>query len=409
MIIINKNSFHTFLVLSILIYIIFFPTFAFNFSLSEGQILLYISLPAIFLVSILIYKKIKIDRIATTLIFILIFNILSLAPKLSYVSIDLVFGNLRYLAYSIVYIFSYNLSIKYRISHTSIINSIQISLFLIFIFLLFQYFEINQQLTSYITNRGLSDYYGFRIGGPFIWSYSLGFYLILPFFISLSLLLTQSKNILFNAIVSLTCLLIFILTQSKSIYISLLFSIIVFYIIVIGKNKLGRNLLLLVPILLVLIYSYQYIYHNIEEFGNINRFFVSIAEGGIDESTQTRISQINNINQITVFGSPESSIIIENAYGYYLYHNGLLGLFMYIFIVGHIILKNYSAYKRALKTNMKDYNLIAISIAFFMFSLSLIFVSLSQSPLDGHKTSYLFWVLLGCYQGSIYIKNKEIT
>jgi O-antigen ligase len=246
---------------------------------------------------------------------------------------------------------------------------------------------------------------GIQIGGPFVWSYVLGFFLIFAYFyLFLNIVFRPYSYKNFFKLILLLAILIF--TQSKSVYLSLLLLTIITIMFIFFAKKLclRKKIIIAIIIIIINIFFIFIILNNIDYLHNIARFLNYFEGGNIDSSTKTRLNQLlhvySSLKSNVFFGYPTSNIIIENAYGYYLYYFGIIGFVGYLIILFSINYINYKIFKYFNKLN--NMNMIILSYSFLMFTLSIYIFSLAASILDGHKASYLFWFILGIYYSIIY-------
>ena len=395
------------------IYIIFFPTYAGGLSLHQGQKILYLSFPIILTLIFFIFKKsvLYFNKIIIFTFIIFLINLFGIFTKFQLI---VSFGNyidyFRYLIYFFIIFISYNLAISMKISILSVKKMIFNLYYFSLIFLLLQIITYSNGIVQVINPRPLINYKGLQIGGPFVWSYSFGFFLILVFFLYMGELFFK-KHSVYNFIHLFIVTFLLIFTQSKAIYLTLLFLFFFFLfhsLFIFRMNLIKKLKYLSLSFTLLIIFIFIFIF-NIDSFGNILRFIEGFNSGNADASTATRLKQLSYIFNIPdmklLFGFPEFKITIENAYGYYLYSFGIVGLFMYIILLISINYQNYLIMRNSFIG--KNTDLKILTLGFFCFSMSILFLSLGSAIIDGHKTGYLFWTIMGLYYGVIYNgKNK---
>ncbi|WP_152968294.1 O-antigen ligase family protein [Pseudoalteromonas sp. P1-25] len=255
-----------------------------------------------------------------------------------------------------------------------------------------------------ITNREAIGRLGFRIGGPLVWSYSLGFILLPVVFLAFT---NMFKGIASKQLWLLFTLLILIILagQSKAAYLAYMTNFLFFCYLGFKYGRGKTMLSIFVLLILFLSMLIAYVVANLEDFGNIERFVSSITSNANDASTQTRLNQLSYIaltlDNNPYLGYPLEYVIIENGYGYYLYNYGLLGLLTYL---GVLIYFFYKAWVSVRLVHFTDYDQRgkSVSLAYFSLILGAVVFSLANSPLDGHKVAYFFWTLSGLYYGAIY-------
>ncbi|HCT1400518.1 TPA: hypothetical protein OTO79_003805, partial [Morganella morganii] len=149
---------------------------------------------------------------------------------------------------------------------------------------------------------------------------------------------------------------------------------------------------------------------NLDSLGNISRFLDGFNDNTLDQSTQTRINQLSNIKMTIenniVFGYPLNTIVIENAFGYYFYNYGLIGIISYIILLLTLCIKAWNIVIYENKYSNNPYSQ-SIAIGFLCFYISTIIFSLGSSPIDGHKISYYFWTITGLFLGTMKINESR--
>lgn len=394
------------------IYIVFFPTFLNGMSLFEGQKILYLSVPLLLIIFFILMKKKKIfiNDLAYILLFIFLIQIMSIGFKIELINSFGDFLNyFRYLIYFLIFTITYSIGIYTNIKLQDVYNIIKLLFYLILFYLFINF--IYPSILSSINPRPLITWNGLQIGGPFIWSYSLGFFFILIFFTFIKF---NNLNFLKKDIYSFLLLsFILIMTQSKAVYLSILIIGILFFIFYfkdknISFNKKFKIWVISLVMIILLIFL---IINNLELLGNIYNFINGISNDNPDSSTAGRLRQLSYLNYTIdnniLFGYPYVDIVIENAYGYYLYNFGLIGLLSYLFLIIFLLTKNFRLIKKYQYTIFLSNSEKALLFGFWAYTFSIAFFSLGSSILDGHKSGYLFWLLLALYHSSIYNLKKE--
>ncbi|WP_228197978.1 hypothetical protein [Poseidonibacter antarcticus] len=141
-------------------------------------------------------------------------------------------------------------------------------------------------------------------------------------------------------------------------------------------------------------------------FSHLVNALSAYSDGNSDVSTKTRLKQLSSIwitlDNNMLLGTPlDVDLIIENAYGHYLYYYGIFGLLNLLLLIFFIIIKLYLNLKFIFK-NTIDIRHRSIGISMFLSGFSLLIFSLAGSPLDANKSSYLFLLILGMYSAAIY-------
>jgi O-antigen ligase len=390
-----------------LLSVIFFPTFAVPGDTLAGQRILYIAFPLALLfalsVTVLLGNRLLVSSLGYVLVFAFIIYSISIVPKLPYIDGRLLATHWRYLAYAAVFISAYNLSAQYKLSVTTLEKILVSALLLILLFVLAQAIQPNLPILRYISNRPIIGNLGVQIGGPFVWSYSLGHFLILVAFLLFARLWLGPPRFIHASLLA-ACLVLVALSQSKAVYLAFFVLFSAFFAFTLGARKIVRHSKFLLPLAITLGLAASVFAYFGPELGNIARFIDSMSAGGVDASTQTRLNQIGAVTQTIAanpwFGYPTSHLVIENAYGHYLYYFGLIGLIVYFFVLAAICFVNYRIMRISFElVQMKQ--LRPLGIGFLAYSVSTVILSLAYAPLDGHKSAYVFWFLLGCYHGVV--------
>lgn len=386
--------------------VIFFPTFIGGLGLHAGQKILYLLFP-LFLVlfslpRILALKRLKFNGVVVVLGVVFISFMTTSISKVSFLNEQIFLAHFRYFAYLLVFLSCFNLAVHYGVRLADLVGVLLASGCLVAVFVLAQMIAPGFVFLEWVSNRGVASYHGMQIGGPFVWSYTFGFALVPIVFMLVNFVQKGCSTWLELMLLSILFLMV-LLGQSKAAYIAYvsLGCLLCFLGFKFGKPKNAWRILAFVVIFIVS--SAVFIAYNIEEFGNIMRFYNAIESGRVDASTQTRLSQISvikyTIENNVLMGYPIEHVVIENAYGYYLYYYGLVGLVCYFFVMMYFVLKNWQLVKVIHAFNLSD-RAKALSLGMFAFSLAVPLFSLANSPLDGHKAAYYFWTLMGFYFGA---------
>jgi hypothetical protein len=371
-----------------------------------GQRVLYAAFPIVLLfllaLTVLLTGKIFLSSLAYLLLVAFLVFSISLIAKFSFLDARLVATHWRYLAYAVIFIAAYNLSMQFGLKVATIEKSVFFAFVLVVIFVLVQLIYPEMWLINAVSNRRVIGSLGLQIGGPFVWSYSLGHLLILIAFTLLARLGFQQAG-LPSKVLLMVCLLLIALSQSKAVYLAFTFLAIYLITVSFGSKARGKKSAPFLWLTIASILAFSAIWFSGQELGNITRFLESFAAGGIDASTKTRMNQIalvtQAISQNPLFGYPIRYLVIENAYAHYVYYFGVVGLLTYFVILGSIGVTNWSIC-RATLSDARFTPMRPFAIGFLAYSVSTIILSLAYAPLDGHKTAYVFWFLLGCYQGA---------
>ncbi|GEM_PF-5629919 len=397
----NNSAKFVFIWLSL---IVFFPTYIGGMSLHTGQKFLYILYPLaavtlIFFIGVK-YKKISIDSVSLVLIAFFSLLLASALAKSTFLDVRLLMAHFRYLAYFLIYVGLYNYITRRPLPGTSFIKGVIFLALIILIFIIVQLLQPSLVEPLGISNRHGIDHLGFRIGGPMVWSYGLAFilipiysYILISIFICLKL-----RDALFFLVLVLTIL----GGQSKAAYLAITFCALILLFLsgfLVNTSRIVKiNALFFTCLLLI----GSFVFINLDSFGNIARFAETLSGSGVDASTQTRLNQLSHLeytieNNIWL-GYPKHYVVIENAYGYYFYNYGILGLLGYFLVMAFIFLRSWRLFF-IFKKKYGDSPLTKLSAAALCFAFSAFVFSLANSPLDGHKTAYFYWSFFAIYFG----------
>lgn len=385
-------------------FIIYFPTFFGGMSLFVGQKILYLLYPC-FALCLLFYvlvlgRLVKFDAVSLAMFFIFFVFLIAVLSKMSFINTQIILAHFRYSSYFIIYLGVYNFAFVSRITSKEFEKILLFVGGSVVVFVIVQLVAPDYITILGITNREGVDHLGFRIGGPLVWSYALGFVLMPAILYVMYRLIFRFEFRLFFLLMLL--LLIILGGQSKASYLALLLCIglVMMFSYRLVSVRRGFTLSLIVIGLLILLVGY--VVANLEEFGNIARFANAISSGQADASTNTRLSQLSMI-QITfennfLFGYPLYYRVIENAYGYYLYNYGFVGLVLYGIIMTLISVKSWKIFFTVLSSKNSSVSVV-LAASMACYSLCPFVFSLANSPLDGHKTAYFFWSCFAAYFG----------
>jgi hypothetical protein len=383
-----------------LFYLIFFPTYLFG-STSSGQVALFFSFPLLLLLISLFHINLNnfIRKIPITIYLVLLLGciiFITTLSKLHFIDYQLFFNHLRFFAYSFILFLSFSLNRFFSLNQNELKVVLSVVFFFVLLFLLFQYLKPDSTIIQLVTKRKLIDFSGFRVGGPFDWSYIFAFCSIPFIFCFLHGAVRQENSIFFNTIGVLTFF-VFFLSQSKSAYIAFFLLFISWFIFNLYNYK--NNLKLIAVCTFFVFVVVVFVFSNLDMFSHFLNFIDSYSTGDTDASTTTRLNQISNIN-ITLnnnflMGTPNLYIVIENAYAHYLYNYGLLGLFCFISLFLFLFCDAVFKVKKMNARNQGRDLGVYIGICCFIFSVFIF--NLASSPVDANKSSYFFFFIYGCY------------
>lgn len=393
--------------LALIILIVFFPTYVFG-GLLTGQRILYLAYPLIcggvFLFVSFSQPKIYLHWFSKFMLGCAVVLVVTIVSKIGYISEHTVVTHLRYFAYATIFTLVYSVARRLSVFPEDIGVVMNSLFFLIAFFIALQFFNFIPGVLATITPRSLHTWRGVQIGGPIVWSYGLGFLLLPIFYFNLAKL-TASKFQFKSAIILASTGLIFVYTQSKALYLAIAVTFAVFLFVTLVRRRIRiRDFFLGAAVLFLVVNAFSYVLRNIEDFGNINRFLAALQEDELDASTRSRVHQVGyafdvlDINPL--FGAPEERVIIENAYGYYLYNFGIIGLLVYGVVLSALLLTHWRILKH-MRKHVASTDARALSIGMLMYVLGAFAISLAASPLDGHKSAYLFWTFNALYLAAV--------
>ncbi|MEI9752332.1 O-antigen ligase family protein [Moellerella wisconsensis] len=390
-----------------LILIVFFPTYLISENITISQGVLFIFFP-LALCAFQLFKKIIIypDPVITVFFICTLYFFISSATKINILNEWIFVTHFRYIFYFLTFILTYSIFNSYSISINSFYKSLTVVYFFIFLFIIIQILIPQSYFESLFSKKPAFDYTGYRIGGPFEWSYILAFTILPIFMMNLHNIIYNKKYDFINLFIIITSLIFIILSQSKSAYLALFLSILIYFIFCsIRSIKALITFVILTFILLLLSY---FLFDNIttDDFSHINNFINNANNGSIDGSTLNRINQIKKalilLENNFLFGYPSADMVIENSYFFYAYFYGLIGLLTYLFLFSFLLFISFR--------NMKKYfthpSLNTLSVGIFFLTFSVFIFGASASPTDANKASYYFYFLWGAYVS--IIKRNEL-
>jgi hypothetical protein len=381
------------------IFIVFFPTYLFGSSASKGQVFLFFLFPVVLLFFLLCKSRhlndfsIKIPTLGILLLVTLAITILTLLSKSEFVSIGMLINHLRYLAYAVVFIFSYNLAIKMKVKSKTLSDILFNVSFITILFIALQLIVPDFFLVKLLTKKPALDYLGFRIGGPLEWSYVYCFCMMPTIFMGMHQFVRKEGR-KWNYFVTILVLFAFLLSQSKAAYISLILFMAIWIVFSIYLYK--RNYRLFVGLFIFLILSSGFVYVFWDLFAHVIGF---LKNRGVDGSTTNRLHQFEvvrlTLENNLIFGFPTRYIVIENAYMHYLYNYGVLGLTNYIILFGCFFIDACLRLKKIVSN--RNGNDVGLYIGMVSFAGSVFIYALGASPTDANKASYFFYFIYGVF------------
>ncbi|MBO2607085.1 hypothetical protein [Shewanella algae] len=407
-----KSFFITFSVF----FITFFPTYLFG-GTSNGQIVLFlIYFIFVFFIGVCFLFKNRLIVPSISLVYLLVgvMVLFTVISKVDFVAVNLIINHYRYFIYFFVFVISYN--IAYRYGDIKVFESrLYFLAFFISVFIIFQLVLPNSFLVRLITHKPPFDFLGFRIGGPFEWSYIYAFSTFPIIVCALDRFIRYGFS--FFLFPAFLLLLFYFLSQSKAAYLSFILFYCLYFLSSVYFIKNNRKLYFLSAVLFLAVT--MLVLANLDKFAHVIKFFVEINNGSVDASTQTRLNQMANVKysleENILLGSPSKYLIIENAFAHYLYNYGFIGFIGYcIFIVMNII-QSFINVKNVYSYNLKEF--LPLSIGYFFMNLTIPIYALGSSPTDANKSAYFYYVtfafLLGCtrkeidvIKGNVFYENK---
>ncbi|HCG6789354.1 TPA: O-antigen ligase family protein [Vibrio parahaemolyticus] len=394
------------IILPLLLTIVFFPTYLFGNNTSSGQVVLFAIFPMVLSIAWLLAvagskeNKFESSFFLNVILFIFGLNFITIISKLDFIDTKDVFNHMRYLCYAFVFSVSYDFARKIDLKLNKLSNTLYVISILSVIFVLLQIIMPNSTFVDLITKKPAIDYLGFRLGGPFEWSYIFSFCL-LPTLVMGIYQFTRKEGNFATYAISIFVLIVFLLSQSKAAYLSLLFSSLFLFLFSILKYKNNFRLYFLffsaLSVLIVVVSVYG------EMFSHIANFISKVNSGDLDGSTTSRINQLKNVSYTLdnnlIFGYPIKEVIIENAYFHYLYNYGFLGLLAYIILIFSFfcdsILRLYNAIR---SDNTNSY--IGLHLGMVCFTGSIFIYALGASPTDANKSSYFFYFIYAIFSAA---------
>ena len=276
--------------------------------------------------------------------------------------------------------------------------------FLAFLFILLQIFASDLFFVKIISQKPAIDYLGFRIGGPFEWSYVFCFCMIPTIFMGMHQYI-RKEGTLFHYLITMLIVITYMLSQSKAAYISLV--IFLFLWVVFSLITYKNNMKLFVAIIASTIVFGAVIIIFWEMFSHILGFIEKISEGTLDASTTTRLNQFSvasyTLDNNFFLGYPIKYLVIENAYVHYFYNYGVLGAVSYVALFLTFFLDACIRLKRVAKINYGKN--VGLYIGMACFTGSIFIFALGASPTDANKASYFFYFIYGAFIASTSNRN----
>lgn len=389
-----------------LLYIFFFPTFIFG-ELAIGQGVLFLTFPLILLLMSFMVGSLrtKVDPFFCVLLGVAFVLLITGLSKVQFIDFKLLLGHIRFVFYSIVFYLSYSLFYQLDLSIRAVKYSLATAYLLAFIFVLIQIFFDNYFISLY-TEKAAFDLTGFRIGGVFIWSYASAF-ISIPFVVmAAGDFFYKRKMFRGYYFIGFVTFIVCLLSQSKSAYLSIAIILFVFFLYCFFTFKFPKRFVFFTSVFLLI--GSVFVANNLDSFVHIVNFLDALQNSRADGSTSTRLTQLKvaltifNFDFIEMmFGYPTSELVIENAYGHYLYRHGILGASCFLAFLCFIIFYSFSCLRISLRYS---YNCSSIMLFWFVLSVNCAIFSLGSSPLDGNKISYLYY----CYSAlALALFRKE--
>jgi hypothetical protein len=387
--------------LSFFAFIVFFPTYLFG-STSTGQAYLFLFFPIILLITYLFlaflnhnqYKGFKVPFLGVVLFIYGVLILVTSLSKLSFIDFSLFINHFRYFSYALILCLAYNIS-NLLIGKCEELNSTLFTIFFFVVaFIFLQLLFPDNSLINLITKRKLSDYLGFRVGGPFDWSYVFAFCSI-PVVFSFLHGLVRGENNIALTFVGYLVFFAFFLTQSKAAYISFVLLVVIWTVFSFFNYKRNRKLLFYLSFLIFLIVVG--IIFNPDMFLHFSNFYNALASGGVDASTNTRLNQFEvldvTLESNFLLGYPLKYVIIENSYVHYFYNYGLIGVVFFVVTKLIFLIDSFIKIVQINKVNSGINLGLYIGISCMVFSVFIF--GLGSSPTDANKSSYFFYFLYG--------------
>ena len=386
--------------LSLFLVVVFFPSYVFDGTVSTGQALLFLFLPALLVAYVIFTVKKWSDLIipfeAMPIMLVAALLIFTVPSKAQFIDVNISVSHLRYLAYSVVFILSYNIFLYGGLSLKDLEKSMYVVSLLVMIFILLQLINHKHPAIAAITPRAVVNWTGFRVAGPYVWSYIFAFCSMPLIFMGIHQFASY-EGTKFKTLITLGIASLMLLTQSKAAYIAVVgfgFLWMVFYLF--NYRRKFRVLLMLFSMIGI---GSIILYHYGEHFSHILKFIEAFGSGRYDNSTSARLQQFLLL-QITVdenllLGSPRVYGIIENAYAHYFYYYGITGLLSYLLLYAWLLgmtLKKARVFFKAQRGEA-----MGVHVGMVAFTFSVFVYALGSSPTDANKSSYVFFILLAAY------------
>lgn len=263
----------------------------------------------------------------------------------------------------------------------------------------------------------------FKAVGSFISPYTLGSFLILPFFINLFLIFFTKRKVKYILITILTLIGI-ISTQSRTTLLSLCLTLLCFFIVSIFSRWIkGRKTSLLVIssiIAVILIFWSNIDQFFINQFGYLysglkvvfDNFSLDDIDGLIysTPSIGNRYDQMIEVigiqSALPLFGIMIGKNVVypESFYAMYLLRVGIFGILLHFYMISYGFITAIKLSKNYMKHQLKSLSAIYLGLA--MYYISLIFSYFSSSVNDQTRTGFIFYASLGILSAIQYQRNK---
>jgi hypothetical protein len=393
--------------------IVFFPTYLFGDSASKGQVFLFLSFPLVLFFTWLAKSalsgnyNISYPFIAYAIFAVFVTTFFTIVSKVSFLNASLLVNHFRYLAYLVVFVLSFSLALKMRITVKDLEWILFRVSFLAFLFIVLQLIVPNSFPVKVVSQKPALDYLGFRIGGPFEWSYIFCFCMITTLFMGMHQFFRkegQQRNYVITGLILIT----YLLSQSKAAYISLF--VFLFFLVVYSLISYKKNTRIFIAISIGFLISTGILIVFWDMFSHIIGFVEKASSGHLDSSTTTRLKQFSfakyTLENNFFLGYPIKYLVIENAYVHYFYNYGVLGLSSYITLFLAFFFDALLRLKKASKANF-GMN-IGLHLGIVCLVGSIFIFGLGASPTDANKASYFFYFIYGAYIAST-VNYQKIT
>ncbi|WP_061007836.1 hypothetical protein [Vibrio sp. CUB2] len=404
----TKISYKT-ICICLLCVIAFFPTYLFGDNAAKGQVVQFFLFPVILLILWILISALKKNyKLNMPVLGAVMFGagsifLFTLASKVAFINGSLFINHLRYFAYATVLTLSYGLAYKMNARNKDLATSLYVVAFFSFVFVVLQLIFPNSPIVELLSQKPALDHLGFRIGGPFEWSYIFCFCMISTIFMGMHSFVRGEGSLLVYCITILV-LSTYLLSQSKAAYIALLTLSMIWccFCLFVYKN----NFRLIFGIIVVLCFSSIVVATYWDMFSHIIGFIEKIVVGEVDASTSTRIKQFQfaeyTLDYNLLMGYPIKYLVIENAYVHYFYNYGFVGMLVYFFSA--LCFFGDSCFRLKMSMSQNDSLGVALGIGMVAFTASVFIFALGASPTDANKASYFFYFVYGSF---IAVSCKE--